>query len=73
MNKKIKLPPVSCHTKDLDEQYTLEQMVQYASETRRQALEEAAACAYDEVQYMSDFDKADIVSAQIRALIGAKT
>jgi hypothetical protein len=41
--------------------------------TRVAALEEAAACAYDEVQYMSDFDKADIVRAQIRALIGAKT
>ena len=37
------------------------------------ALEEAAACAFDEVQYMMDFDKADIVSAQIRALIGKES
>ena len=64
MNKKIELPPVLCHTKDLDEQYTLEQMVQYASETRRQALEEAALMAE------GHYGDGHRLAEAIRALIG---
>ena len=39
------LPPVLCHTQDLDEQYTADQLKAYGKACREQALEEAAQAA----------------------------
>ena len=44
------LPPVLCHTQDLDEQYTADQMRAY----REHALEEAAMAAEDGFKYALD-------------------
>ena len=43
----LPLPPVLCHTQDLDEQYTADQMREYGQACRAAALEEAAMAALE--------------------------
>lgn len=57
------LPPVLCHTKDLDLQYTAEQMQAYGKQCRAEALEEAAKCAEDYPTY------GEATAEEIRGLI----
>ena len=48
------LPPVLCHTKDLDQQYTAEQMQAYGQACREAAMEEAAMAAENGFKYALD-------------------
>lgn len=61
------LPPVLCHTKDLDQQYTAEQMQEYGQQCRSEALEEAAQVCESENQGWH-CNAAAVAATKIRSL-----